>query len=125
MRTRNSGFSLIEILISLFILSLLLLGFDAMELTSMRDSKTSYFFNVASIQMLAMTERLYALDQSQGLEEQVAIWNKQNHALLPHARGIVSGQYPFYQISLAWGGNASCEISHQRQLQCLVEQVHL
>jgi prepilin-type N-terminal cleavage/methylation domain-containing protein len=120
-----SGFSLVEVLVSLFILSLILLGLDAMECVALRESHAAYFLNVAAIQMQAMTERLTTLDQAQGLEEQVAIWNSQNNELLPQSKGSLTGKFPVYQLSLSWGANTLCNTVQKGPLTCLSDQLRL
>jgi len=97
------GFTLIEVLISLILLSLLLLGFDAMEIDSLRSTRAAYYFYLATQQLIAMTDRLRALGANQSLNEQVAIWNLQNQDLLPAGRGTVSGSYPSYILAVYWG----------------------
>ena len=60
-RSRNlsSGFSLIEVLITLLVLSLGLLGAAAMHLTALRASVSSYQTSIASSAALEFEERLW------------------------------------------------------------------
>ena len=108
------GFSFIEVLVSLLLLSIILLGFDAAELFSLRTTREAYYFNVATHQLNAMTERLIALDHYHGLEQQVVIWNEQNKEILPKGRGKVEGHFPNYLITVCWGKS-----------ECLKEKMEL
>lgn len=97
------GFTLIEVLISLFILSFILLGFNGMLLQSERYTYADYYFSIASQQMITMIERLHALGDAPGLEDQIAHWNTENMQLLPKGEGVIEGFYPSYTITLHWG----------------------
>ena len=97
-----TGFTLLEILISLFIFSLALLGLDAMQLTTLRQAKTTYYLSVTSVQLNAMAERLAATKGQQLLESQQH-WNEHNKEVLPNGRGTIRGEYPHVNLSLFWG----------------------
>ena len=108
------GFSFIEVLVSLLLLSLILLCFDAAELFSLRTTQEAYYFNVATHQLNAMTERLIALADHHGLEQQIVIWDAQNKEILPKGRGKVEGRFPDYWVSVCWGKS-----------ECLKEKIEL
>jgi prepilin-type N-terminal cleavage/methylation domain-containing protein len=119
-----SGFSLIEVLISLFLLSFILLGFNAMEVASLRAARAAYYFDAAANQMNNMVERLRALGLSTGLARQITIWNAQNKKTLPEGLGVVLGHYPFYTITIHWGkADFDCSQIHLGQAGCLQEIV--
>ena len=88
----QSGVSLIEILISLFIISIMLFGLDAMQLTALREVKAAYYVTVATEQITSMRERLIVA-RNKNITPQIVIWNKQNNEILPHGRGAVTGEY--------------------------------
>ncbi len=118
MQSAIHGFNLIEVLVSLFILSLVLLNFDAMEIFSIRENRNAYFFSVAENQLNSMVERLKAFDKKIDLEKQLAIWNQQNRTVLPQGIGFVKGN----QISIFWGkksNNKNCEKILIGELNCL------
>lgn len=102
MKLKLLGFSLIEVLISLLLLSLILLGFDAAEIYSLRKTCEAYHISVAVNQLSAMSERLRALGNNAGLEQQIFLWNEENQQLLPNGRGIVSLSS---EIKITWGKN--------------------
>lgn len=97
----HSGSSLLEIVISFFIFSLLLLGLDAMQITALREAKSTYYFNVANRQIQGMAERLRVVEEGDW-QETFNKWNQQNQEVLPQGRGEVQGRYPSYTISLIW-----------------------
>lgn len=98
----QSGVSLIETLISLFILSLLLLGFDAMQITALKEAKSAYYYSVATQQLNVMTERLRALSKN-NYNDQFTIWNQQNQEVLPQGKGLITGYYPDFNLAIFWG----------------------
>ena len=125
---KNAGFSLIELLVSLLILSLVLLGFDALEIYAVRQSRETYFFNVAEEQVHSMVERLRAHALADDVLHQFTLWNEENQQLLPMGNGYITGSYPLYQITLFWGEMSSKRICHEtrvRELNCMTTTVQL
>jgi prepilin-type N-terminal cleavage/methylation domain-containing protein len=53
------GFSLLEVLISMVLLSLMLLGLDAMEIHSLRSTQDAYDIHLENHQRISMNERLH------------------------------------------------------------------
>ncbi len=123
----QTGFSLIEVLISLMLLSLMLFGMDAMELMAVRDNRATYFFNVASNQAQDMAERLRVFAFAEDFRHSVAEWNQENQEVLPQGRGIITGAYPAYQITIFWGDEkpAQCQTIQLGPSGCLTEKVYL
>lgn len=95
---RAQGATLIEILVSLVLLSLMLLGLDAMQLTALREAKVSLYYAEASQQLHLMQEKLTALHLSDPADA-INRWNQQNAAVLPHGRGVAQNGV----ISVFWG----------------------
>ncbi len=120
---RIAGFSLLEVLVSLLLLAFIILGFDAMEVYSLHSLRNSYYLNVATGQLNNMAERLRALSEYSGLEQQIQIWNKENQQVLPEGRGVVAGRYPFYKITLYWG-DTSWESQNLDLLQKRIQVPH-
>lgn len=118
--------SLIEVLISLLLLSLILLGFDAMEIFALRENRAAYYFSVATNQLNSMIERLSALNSRDGLDQQVVIWNQQNQDVLPSGIGVVAGSYPRYTITIYWGeAQRACEKMRLGESGCLREEISI
>lgn len=120
------GFTLIEVLISLILLSLLLLGFNAMEMDALRSARAAYYFDLATQQLIAMTECLRVLGANQNLNEQITLWNLQNQDVLPAGRGTVSGSYPSYVIAVYWGKfSQECKQVKLGQSGCVQQRLQL
>jgi prepilin-type N-terminal cleavage/methylation domain-containing protein len=101
------GFTLLETLISLMLLSILLLGLDAMNLSSLRFAKAIGYFQLAELQVENMKEQQRA-GQGKVSAQQMAEWNMQNNSLLPQGRGEISG---VRRMAVFWGGKnlLTCE----------------
>ena len=118
----NRGFTLIEVLISLFLLSFMLLGLNTLFLSGMRQTYADYYFSIASHQLIGMIERLHALRDAEGIEEQINHWNAQNKQLLPQGVGVVSGIFPSYTVTIYWGKKPfNCDSVHFDN--CLMENI--
>ena len=72
-------------MISLLLLSLILLGFNAMQIQALRETQHAYYFTVATFQWNAMAERLRALKDQGGLEHLIKNWNTEN-LILPNGK---------------------------------------
>lgn len=113
---QSSGFSFIEILISLMLLSLVFLGVDTVGYFSLHTEKNGWYLTVASNQVSSMGERLRALGDYEGLKNQIALWNQENQAVLPKGQGKVTGKFPDYTIVLHWDADGIAD---------LTEDIHL
>jgi prepilin-type N-terminal cleavage/methylation domain-containing protein len=122
--SRKQGFSLIEVLVSLMLLSFALLGLDAMEVMSLRGNRDAYFFAVAENQLQIMAEKLRVM-HSYDVAQQVADWNSLNADVLPQGEGVVRGDFPLYQLQVWWGaeGEKLCEKNQRGQSGCLREDI--
>jgi prepilin-type N-terminal cleavage/methylation domain-containing protein len=122
----SHGFTLIEVLVSLMLLGLMIFSFHSMFVFSLRETRTSYYVHAATQQLSGMIERLIALDNHAGFQEQVAIWNAQNKKVLPRGRGEVKGQFPDYQVTIYWGDSLpSCKRIQWGQTGCISESLSL
>lgn len=101
MKTTIHGFSLIEILISLFILAIILLGYDAMLMMAARYNRSAYFYTIATWQLFSLNERLRAVGHGHDYAQMV-IWQQQNQRLFPSVHERITGKFPLYQIRLQW-----------------------
>ena len=115
-----NGFTLLEVLISLFILSILLLGLDAMQLAALREAESAYYLSVATQQLNNMLERLQ-ITKNDSLSDQQQQWNQQNQMVLPNGRGVISGEYPHIKLAIYWGDESAgaCEKDKIGQSGCL------
>lgn len=94
-----------EVLVSFFILSCVLLGMNAMQIIAIRKTQTAYYATVAIQQMDVIWQKLQLLKNS-NIEATIDAWNDQNQQALPNGRGTIRGSYPFYNIAIYWGKNS-------------------
>ena len=98
----SAGYTLLEVLIALCILSVGLLLLAQAQLLALRNNQTAYFQTIAALQLASMADRLTACAavhcDSAGLTNEVSLWNGENSELLPIGKGGVSGK----KIILEW-----------------------
>lgn len=102
----TQGTSLLEVLVSLFLISLFLLGLDAVQIKALDANIAAYYATVAEQQLINMRERMKV---EKNLHQQIIIWNKENVDLLPHGKGCVIATCPVGIISIAWGEKSFAE----------------
>jgi prepilin-type N-terminal cleavage/methylation domain-containing protein len=124
MHKKINGFSLLEVLISILVFSIALLGLNAMDVLFLSEQRKVYHLSLAIQQIQNIEERLLALRDQAGLDEQVQGWNLQNQMLLPSSKGEVLVQYPHYYISLKWG-NSNCKDNDEVTSGCIKEEFNL
>ncbi|MFZ2314289.1 MAG: prepilin-type N-terminal cleavage/methylation domain-containing protein [Gammaproteobacteria bacterium] len=108
-RYLQRGVSLIEVLISLFILSFLLLSLDAVQLLSFKNTQAVYSFNIA-------LQRVDILLTHQDRDSYLAEWQEENKEYLPQAESLVLSD----KVILIWGGmQGGCEHSVMEKAGCL------
>jgi len=107
---KNSGATLMEVLISLILLSILLLGIDAVQVISLQKSKINYYVAAAEQQIISMMERMK-------ITKDAEIWNQQNMEMLPQGRGVITEK----AVSIFWGsGNGeNCESNQIKKDGCI------
>lgn len=104
----QTGFTLLEVLISLLILSIALLGLDAMQLTTLTHIKNTYSYAVANQQLNTLTAQLAVWKKDQ-LPAQLARWNAQNANALILGKGTLTENQSQLTITVSWGDqNPTC-----------------
>ena len=83
MKKEYLGFSLLEVLISLVLLTFILLGVDAIEMVTLQNNQASYFSSVAENQLHSISQQLCSAGNSINTSEIIAAWNQENEILLP------------------------------------------
>lgn len=151
----QTGFSLLEILVSLIILSIGMLGLAALQLNAIRYNHGAELRSIATQQALAMIERMRANRQGvadgaygslSGIPAQANCtacstgemaqkdlydWNTSNAALLPAGQGTVTGNGPIHTVTVRWDNNRSgatglgCSGNPQVDLSCVIMAVEL
>ncbi len=121
----SHGISFIEVLVSLLLISLVLLGADAMQIVLLQKSRELYFRSIAQHQLQSMAGQLSVLIKQAELTKSIADWNRVNAMLLPQGVGSVSGQFPVYEIDLVWNGatQADCHLKEKQNITCLSNEI--
>lgn len=86
----NTGLAMIEVLISMGLLSLVLLSLLMYQITMLKSIESSHFKNIASIQLINFSEILLINKTDNARNEMLASWNKDNQNLLPKGVGNFS-----------------------------------
>jgi type IV pilus assembly protein PilV len=129
-RPRQNGFSMLEVLITILLISFGMLGMAALVTTGMRSNNTAHLRSVATQQTLDIADRMRAnlvgvrtgtydalantipasddcmaaeCDTAQIANYDHAQWNTANAALLPGGMGTVAGNLAAgFQITMMW-----------------------
>lgn len=104
----ETGFSLLEVLISISLISILLLGMDALEIHALKTTRAAYYFDIAALQLIQFSERVESTD-GRDLMRQLENWNEQNKKILPNGHGEIEGSFPNYKITIFWGDENNCD----------------
>lgn len=97
----SSGFSLIEVSIAMFILALLLLGFDATQLATLKTTRENQTIALAIQQIANLTETMQVAEPSERTQR-INEWINEIQQQFPHGNGTVEGEWPLINISLCW-----------------------
>lgn len=96
------GFSLLEVLLTLMLISLGFIGIIGMQLTAVKSSKESYLRSLANNQLLSMAERLHANESTSARSSELIAWNKENSELLPEGKGNFSCSAAVCTLIIQW-----------------------
>lgn len=91
---RVRGFSLLEVLVTLGVLSLGLFAIVSLQVVALRKDYDAYLRSVAVTQITSMFNRL----QAGSHPAELSLWNQANATLLPQGKGICAS----YNITLHW-----------------------
>ncbi len=123
---RATGYTLIETLIALFVLTTALLGFAALSTQALQATRGALNHDFATLQAIDLAERMRAnpaglaiyptlsgtpsgtdcttatCDPTDMARFDLREWNQRNEALLPSGSGQVSLNDSLYQITIDW-----------------------
>ena len=105
---------MIEILVSLVLLSLILISLDQFNLFYTREALDMMERSMALDNLETLIARLRIMENYRGLDQQILEWQSEVKATLPKSKVSVQGYYPHYQIKICWKGEANCQ-----QKKCL------
>jgi len=152
---QDDGFSLLEVLISVVILAVGLLGIAALQVNMIRYNHSAQLRSIAIAQVSNMIDRMRAnyvgvkagsynnisgtpaapnctvCTSSQTAQLDTHQWNSANALLLPAGQGTVISNGNQYTLTLRWDNNRSgatgtaCSSNSQVDLTCLIVEVQL
>jgi prepilin-type N-terminal cleavage/methylation domain-containing protein len=99
---RNHGFSLIEILIAVFILTFGLLSIAGLYINTLKNIKNSYWSVLATSQLSSMIE------QQKSFDRDCSNWSIECTELLPHG----TCKCDFDKITVCWKGKYKKQCLH-------------
>ncbi len=91
------GFSLIEVMISIVIFSVGLLGLLRLQTLSLQHAYSAMLTSQAESQLVDMADQLMIT-----AIPDISLWNNENNLLLPQGNGVLYGAAPHYQLQLFW-----------------------
>jgi|GEM_PF-3611090 len=96
-----SGLTFIEVLVSLFLLSVMILSLAAVQLTALREAKMNYWYSVAAQQIINLHEITTAMHASD--ETAIVRWSEQTALLLPRGQ---AKKISAKKILIHWGNRS-------------------
>lgn len=101
----DSGFTMIEVLVAVIVLSVGLLGLAGLQATGLRNNHSATLRSIASLQAYDIADRMRA-NQGPLAAADLAAWNADNASLLPSGSGTVAlsaaGPPLIYTVTLLW-----------------------
>lgn len=153
--SKQKGFSLLEVLVSVVVLSIGLLGVAALQISAVRYNTSAQLRSIAISQMSAIIDRLEAnstglvagyynnvsglgskpscttCTSSQIAAQDIYQWNYANSILLPSGQGTIQRNGTLLRITIRWDNDRSgatglgCSGNSSVDLTCLVTELEL
>lgn len=107
MRVKQTGFSLIEVMITMLVMAIGLLGLAALQLKSVQFSQASLQQSMAAMQAADMTERLWSnlcvLSDTAATEALIEQWEAAHSRAMPGWEGRVTRHDATnYTVQVSW-----------------------
>lgn len=116
----TQGLSLIEVLTSLLLLSIILLGANTAQITSFKKAKINYYTAAAEQQMRVLNQRLSVYKNSSIV---LPFWNQQNLESLPQGNGKIIKEGPDFHYFISWGKKENCDTDQIGMKGCLLVKI--
>ncbi len=100
-KSKSKGFSFIEVMISLLLMSLILFGVNAAHLLALNEAKTAYYFLLASKQAKMLADNLAKANASEW-PALAALFNRNINQMLPNGHMIIP-HLEQKQLIITWG----------------------
>lgn len=110
------GFALLEILITLVILSIGLLAIAGMQLSALRHSQDAYLHSLATTQLQSLLERLRVNSSDAKRTAELTEWNTINARLLPQGTGDYTCNDHVCTASIQWYNQTQHSLSLSSRL---------
>jgi Tfp pilus assembly protein PilV len=104
---RQSGSSLLEVLISVCVLALGILSFAKLQLQAVADSVEAQHRSLANNQLQAMVEILRSHLTVAERGRMISAWQHENARVLPSGRGTVEKMGCDFQVRIDWEGSVA------------------
>ena len=100
---KEGGFSLIEVMLAVLILSIGLLGLAQGQLMALRVSEHAYFVNLADLKNNELAERIRSCSNKLFcVQEQLNLWREEVHTIFPQGEERSTSQGADYQSKISW-----------------------
>ncbi len=149
-KTKQCGTSMVEILVTLFVIAIGLMGLFALQIQSLKLNQDGYMRTIATIQTYSMLDRIRAnrtsvssLDYHDGsgipsdpgcttcnpaqiAQQDIREWNQVNALMLPSGAGSISQSGNNFTITIRWDERRTgatgegCSDDSDLDLTCLV-----
>jgi len=107
-----SGFTLTEVIISLFLFSIFSLTINSVQALAVKNTLENFYDQLAIQQVKNMVERVQVANNFNGLDSQIRVWNKENSILFSNSKGEVQRNHQSYIITLTY--------MNQKQIKAIV-----
>ena len=114
----QQGFGLIEVMLSLFILSIGLLSFTQSQLMALRTSEQAYFINLADLKNNELAERVYTCRNQACIQAQLLLVEENIAKVFPEGEAFLIKQGDDYHYKISWR-SLYCQPKFKRSLQLL------
>lgn len=98
-----TGFALLEVLLTLLIISLSILGVIGLQLSALHHSQESYLQSLAAVRLSSLMERLRVNASPDARSGELDQWNQTNALLLPNGKGNFYCAGDDCTANLQWG----------------------
>ncbi len=115
--------TLIEVLISLFLLSIMLCGLALNQIQGMRtlNQNARQLIAIEQLNLIVSQLNLLTVYPSAAI---IDAWQQQCRTRLANGHGRVTGRYPDYRIEITWGAAPHvCQTSQGASIRCLTYQM--
>lgn len=96
------GFTLLEVLIGLLLISFGMLGIMALQLSSLHNSQSAYLHGLASSQLESMLDRMRPNLSFTARDHEFTIWTNLNKRLLPQANTNYTCEEENCNVKISW-----------------------